>query len=139
MANETQFDGQYNGLGLAASVADSGDQVFSASPATVTATFAQVAGQQPQVTRGKIYVEVKGLNAAAVLGAIDITASDGTNVEYLDAVGAPASAVAGRGMSNVIEFFTARSLLTNVVSISARIVTTTNNNGTARLRVLGGP
>ena len=54
MANETKVDGQYGGLGIAAAISDSGDTVFAASPAVVTATFPQKAGQQPLVSRGKI-------------------------------------------------------------------------------------
>lgn len=139
MANETQFDGQYGSLGIASVIADSGDTAFSASPATVTATIPLRAGIQPLVARGKCLVEIKGLNAAAVLGAIDLVASDGTNSETLDTFGPPAAAVAGRGFSNVCEFYSPLANITNIVSLSIRVVTTTNNNGTARLRVLGGP
>lgn len=139
MAFETQFDGQYGGLGITPSVADSGDVTFSASPATITATFALVGGQQPSVVRGKLYFETKSLNVAAVLGALSLSVSDGTNVEYLAPYVAPASAVAGQGSNYVQEFYCALAKVTNIVSCSAALVTTANNNGVAHLRVLGGP
>jgi hypothetical protein len=139
MANETKVDGQYGGLGIASVIADSGDVVFSASPAVITATFPAVGGIQPTVARGKIYLEVKALNVAAVLGAVDLSVSDGTNIEGLDGFSAPVAAVAGQGFNAVQEFFCALAKCTNVVSVIARVVTTANTNGTARLRVLAGP
>lgn len=140
MANETKFDGQYGGLGIASVIADSGDTAFSASPATVVATIPLRGGIQPLVARGKAYIELKGLNAATIVGAIDLLASDGTNTETVQSLGAPAAAVAGRGSSDVVEFYSALANITNIVSLQARIAASgTTVAGTARLRVLGGP
>lgn len=140
MANETKFDGQYPGLGIASVIADSGDTAFSASPATVTATIPLRAGIQPLTSRGKAYVELKGLNAATIVGAIDLLVSDGTNTETVQAIAAPAAASAGRGLSTVVEFFSALANITNIVTVSIRAAASgTTVAGTARLRVLAGP
>ena len=139
MAFETLFDGQYGGLGITPSTADTGDTTFTTTPVTITATFALVGGIQPTVVRGKLYLETKSLNAAAVLGGVSLSVSDGTHVEYLAPYVAPPSAVAGQGSNYVQEFYCALAACTNIVSVSAAIITTTNNNGVAHLRVLGGP
>lgn len=138
MANETQFDGQYGGLGIPASIADSGDVTLSATVTSVTATFALVAGQQPSVSRGKLYCEVKNLAAGAAVGQIDIYATDGTRRVWIGGNAAPETASNGAGVSLVVEFFDAFASLTNIVSIVADIAGGLTA-GTGRLRVLGGP
>ena len=74
-----------------------------------------------------------------MLGAVSLAVSDGTNSEYLNGIAGLPAPTAGQGLNAVVEFFCALAKCTNVVSVSASIVTTGNNNGTARLRVLGGP
>lgn len=139
MAFETQFDGQYAGLGITPSIADSTDTTITASVQAVTATFATVGGVQPTVVRGKMFVELKSLNVAAVLGAIELDASDGTNTETIGTIAAPNNAVAGQGGCFVIEFYCALAKITNIVSVTMKAVLTSNTNGVGRLRVLGGP
>jgi hypothetical protein len=133
MAQETNFDGQFGGLGIATAVADSGD---TTPPGTsVTATFGQMGGQQPQVMRGKLYLGIK--NTTGSVGQIDFYATDGTNQEWLGGVPAPATASAGRGTNLVLEWFCALAKVTNVVSVVANIGGSLSD-GTVRLRVLGG-
>jgi len=139
MANELKFDGQYGGLGICASRADSNDTTFSTSPTTLTATFPTVGGQQPPVSRGKVYVEAKSLAGTVVVGSVVLQVSDGTNLEYVGVVPAPTGAVAGQGFSYVAEFYTALAKVTNVVSVQAIIALGTAASTTGRLRALGGP
>lgn len=142
MPNELQFDGQYGGLGIPASVADSGDVTLSGTVTQALAAFPMVAGQQPSVSRGKLYFELKNLAGGAAVGAIDILGSDtatgGGNQVWLAHIPAPAAAINGTGVSYVVEFFDALAKLTNIVSVAAMIGGGLTA-GTARLRVLGGP
>lgn len=137
MPNELQFDGQYGGLGIPASIADTGDTTLSGTVTSLTATFPQVAGQQPSVARGKLFFEVKNMTTGNV-GQIDFYCSDGTRSEWLGSTPAPTTGVAGRGMCFVLEFFCAMASVTNIVSVVAQIGGALTA-GTGRLRVLGGP
>lgn len=139
MANELKFDGQYGGLGICASRADSNDTTFTTSPTTLTATFPTVGGQQPPVSRGKIYVEAKALAGTVTVGAVALVLTDGTNSEYCGSTAAPAAAVAGQGFSYVMEFYSALAKITNVVSVQAIIALGVAASTTGRLRALGGP
>lgn len=134
MANETQFDGQFSGMGIAASIADSGDVTLPAASG-VTATFAQVAGQQPSVARGKLILVVK--NTTGTLGAVSLYTTDGTNKNWVGSIAAPAPGAAGQGCAYIVEWFEPMAKLTNVTAITANIAGATD--GVARLRVLGGP
>jgi hypothetical protein len=139
MANELKFDGQYGGLGIASQRADSNDTVFTTSPTTLTATFPLVGGQQPPVSRGKIYIEAKALVATVTIGAVSVQVSDGTNLEYVGNAAAPAAATAGQGFSYVLEFYTSLAKVTNVVSVQAILALGVAGSTTGRLRALGGP
>jgi hypothetical protein len=139
MANELKFDGQYGGLGIASQRADSNDTTFTTSPTTLTATFPLVGGQQPPVSRGKIYIEAKALVATVTIGAVSVQVSDGTNLEYVGNAAAPAAATAGQGFSYVLEFYTSLAKVTNVVSVQAILALGVAGSTTGRLRALGGP
>jgi len=146
MANATNttqaisFAGQYTGLGImqGGGPNDSGVVAKSASPATVSITFATDGGTQLTIQRGKWMVGVTAVNGSGVLGAIDIYATDGTNTEYLALVPASSSATAGQGATFMGEFFSALINITNIVTVTARMVTTTSNVASLQLVVCGG-
>jgi hypothetical protein len=136
----TDFDGQYTGLGImqGGGMQDSGAVVKSATPATVAVTWPTVGGVQPTIQRGKYCVSLTAANGAAVFGGLDIYATDGTNTEYLDTKAASRGAVAGQAATFMAEFFSALINITNIVTLTASIATSGNNNYTMRLRVGGG-
>lgn len=134
------FAGQYTGLGImqGGGPNDSGVVVKAATPATVSITFATDGGTQPTIQRGKWMAGFSALNAAAVLGTLEISATDGTNTEYLDVRGPSNSATAGQGATFMGEFFSALLNITNIVTVTARMNTTANNNYSMQLVVCGG-
>ncbi|MHB8577190.1 MAG: hypothetical protein ACYDCQ_17905 [Dehalococcoidia bacterium] len=134
------FDGQYSGLGImqGGGGQDSGLVVKAATPATVSITYPTVGGVQPTIQRGKWAALFSALNAAAVLGTLEISATDGTNTEYLDVRGPSNTATAAQGATFMGEFFSALVNITNIVTVTARMNTTGNNNYSMELRVCGG-
>lgn len=134
---ETNFDNLYSGRGIRnqGSPQDSGAVVKSASPATVSVTVpANADATQPTVDHGQALIAFTSLNASAVIGAVDIYASDGTNTEYLATIAASSSATAGQGASFIADLFSTLQNITNIVTLTARVVTTGNNNLTMQLR-----
>ncbi len=139
-ATSNAFAGQYTGLGImqGGGPQTSGAIAKTTSPATVAVTFATQGGVQPTIQRGKWCVSLTALNGSAVVTTIDIYATDGTNTEYLAVVPASGGAVAGQGGTFMGEFFSALVNITNIVTVTASIVSTTNNHLTAELVVCGG-
>jgi hypothetical protein len=130
-------DRLYPGMGIAnqGSPQDSGVVAKSASPATVAVTVpANADATQPTIDHGTAEVSITAVNGAAVLGAIDIYASDGTNTEYLDTIAASSGAVAGQGATFYRAVFSALVNITTIKTLTARLVTTANNNVSMALR-----
>ena len=133
------FAGQYTGLGInQTGTMDSGVVVKSATPATVSVTVPTVGGSQPSIQRGKWMAAFTSLNAAAVLGTLEISATDGSATEYLATEGPTNSATAGQGGTFMGEFFSTLQNITNVVTVTARMNTTGNNNYSMQLVVCAG-
>lgn len=134
----TDFDKLYSGFGIqnTGSPQDSGAVVKSASPGTVSVTVpANADGTQQTVNHGWACVSITAMNAAAVIGAVTLSASDGTNTEYVGAVPiAIAAPTAGQGATYMIPVFSALVNITNIVTLTASIVITTNTNYTMELR-----
>ncbi len=134
----TDFDKLYSGMGIqnAGSPQDSGAIVKSASPSTVSVTVpANADATQPIVNHGYACVSITGLNGAAVLGALTLYASDGSNTEYVGAVPIPiASPTAGQGATFIIPIFSALVNITNIITLTASLVVTANTNFTLELR-----
>lgn len=134
---ETNVDNLYSGMGIRNqnSPQDSGAITKTASPATVSVTVpANADGTQPTVDHGQVGIFFTALNASAVLGEIDIYASDGTSTEYVDTIPASSGAVAGQGASFYRSIFSSLVNITNIKTVTARAVTTANNNMTMELR-----
>ena len=123
-------DRLYPGMGIAnqGSPQDSGVVAKTASPATVAVTVpANADATQPTIDHGQYEVSITAVNGSAVLGAIDIYASDGTNTEYLATIPASSGAVAGQGGTWYGSIFSALVNITTIKTLTARIVSTTSN------------
>ena len=138
----SDFDKLYTGMGIQnqGSPQDSGAIVKSASPGTVSVTVpANADGTQPTVNHGWACVSVTAMNASAVIGACALYASDGTNTEYLGTQPiAQAAPTAGQGATFMMPVFSALVNITNIVTLTASLVVTTNTNYTLDLRFCYG-
>ena len=135
-------DRLYAGMGIQAqgSPLDSGAIAKTASPATVSVTVpANADGTQPKIDHGTVCMAVTAVNAAALLGACDFYASDGTNTEFLWTAGAPGTGVAGQGETIYDQVYSALVNITTIKTLSAKLISTTNNNLTMDLRFNFGP
>jgi hypothetical protein len=146
-----------NILGLAAAMApmgrgdagycDTGEPTAANSgPGTIvkTATFpVNGVGTQPQVARGAWALVVKAVNAATLVGAVIVTATDGTNTEVIASFGA--AGTAGQGQCLAEPFVTSicagadKGVLSNVVSLSCSVVLTSGTGATIMFAAVGSP
>lgn len=138
----TDFDKLYTGMGIQnqGSPQDSGAIVKSASPGTVSVTVpANADATQAIVNHGWACISITAMNGSAVIGAVSLYASDGTNTEYVGAVPiAIASPTAGQGATFMVPIFSALVNITNIITLTASIVVTTNTNYTMELRFCYG-
>jgi hypothetical protein len=136
----TDFAAGYPGLGQPSYTADSGATAVTTTPKSLTATFAASAdpsATQPQITRIK-GVLVMYTMGTAVGGQIDFTMTDGTHVCHIGSVPVPVSADANPVQVEFEAFDSGLTTLTNIVTVTAIIATTTSNVYSARLYVAGG-
>lgn len=138
----SNFDKLYTGMGIQnqGSPQDSGAVVKSASPGTVSVTVpANADGTQATVDHGWACISITAMNASAVIGAVSLYASDGTNTEYVGAVPiAIAAPTAGQGATFIVPIYSALVNITNIVTLTASVVITTNTNYTMELRFCYG-
>lgn len=136
------FDRLYTGMGIqnTGSPQDSGAVAKTASPGSVSVTVPALAdGTQPTVDHGWVCVAVTAMNASAVIGALTISAGDGTNTEYVGAVPiAIAAPTAGQGATYIIPIFSSLVNITTIKTVTASLVVTTNTNFTMELRFCYG-
>lgn len=124
----------YPGMGIPSNTVDSGAVVVSTTPKTITVTVPALADStQPSVGHGQVAIALTAMNGAAVLGQIDISASDGTNTECIDSIPAAVAATAGRGGTFIRRVFSALVNITTIKSIIVVIATSANNNYTAEV------
>lgn len=138
----SNFDKLYTGMGIQnqGSPQDSGAVVKSASPGTVSVTVpANADGTQATVDHGWACISITAMNASAVIGAVSLYASDGTNTEYVGAVPiAIVAPTAGQGATFIVPIYSALVNITNIVTLTASVVITTNTNYTMELRFCYG-
>ena len=130
-------DALYDGMGIrnTGSPQDSGAVAKSSSPATVTVTVPALAdGTQPTVDHGVAVIAFTGLNASAVIGALDLYASDGSTTEFLGCVPASSTATAGQGATFYVPVFSTLANITKITTLTAHVVTSGNNNMTMQMR-----
>lgn len=135
----SEFDSQYPGYGIPSVPAvDSGAVATTTTPKTITLTVPVKAdGTQPTVIRGKLVISINTMNAAAILGQIDVSTSDGTATINHGSIPGAVAATVGRGGVYVMDLFIDRVTTTTIKTIVVVIATTANNNYTAQTRFLG--
>lgn len=131
----------YAGYGipsLIGSPIDSGSVATTTTPKTITLTVpVRSDGTQPTCFRGQVFISVNTANAAAVLGQIDISTSDGTKTVCCDSIPGAVAATAGRGAVFTRFVFIDRVDTTTIKSVIVVIATTANNNYTAQVMFAG--
>lgn len=141
MAVQQDWMSGYAGYGipsLIGSPIDSGAVATTTTPKTITLTVpTRSDGTQPTCFRGKVFISVNTANAAAVLGQIDISSSDGTNTVRLDSIPAAVASTGGRGGIFIRDLFIDRVDTTTIKTIVVVIATTVNNNYTAQVMFAG--